>query len=216
MTFETCIAFRGPIKIGEGTAHDIVRAIFREGGDRRQGAVLVFDARTSHPVELDLRGSEAEALARLSQAATRDATPDATRDATPAATSDSTPDASTEAPPRRGPGRPRLGVVPREVTLLPRHWDWLNRQPGGASAAIRRLVEQARTSSTAGARESRRAAQESAYRFLSSMLGNEDGFEAATRALFAADAAAFEAASAAWPADLRDHARRLAATAFAP
>src|SRR5277367_707131 len=81
------------------------------------------------------------------------------------------------------PGRPKLGVVAREVTLLPRHWDWLAAQPGGASVALRKLVEEARRSHEASDRL--RQAQEAAYRFLSAMAGNEPGFEEATRALFA-------------------------------
>ena len=112
----------------------------------------------------------------------------------------------------RGPGRPHLGVIGREVTLLPRHWDWLAAQPGGASAALRRLVDQARTANAG--RDKRRRAQEYAYRFLSATLGDAVGFEEATWALFADDRSKFDAFSGAWPSALRDHARRLAAAAF--
>ena len=112
----------------------------------------------------------------------------------------------------RGPGRPRLGVVAREVTLLPRHWEWLGTQPGGASAALRRLVESARRD---GAGKDRvRAAQESAYRFMLAVAGNEPGFEEATRALFAGHAARFGECLAAWPPDVRAHALRVSAAAF--
>src|SRR4051812_48776898 len=114
----------------------------------------------------------------------------------------------------RAPGRPRLGVVAREVTLLPRHWEWLGRQPGGASVALRKLVEDARR--TGGPADRRRQAQEAAYRFLSAMAGTLPGFEEANRALFAGDAARFDEQTDTWPADVRDHARRLAASAFAP
>src|SRR6185295_10752956 len=91
----------------------------------------------------------------------------------------------TSVPPieARGPGRPRLGVIAKEVTLLPRHWDWLNVQPGGASVALRKLVDEARKVS--GDRDRIRAAQEAAYRFMSAIAGNLPGFEEATRALFA-------------------------------
>lgn len=82
----------------------------------------------------------------------------------------------------RGPGRPKLGVVPREVTLLPRHWEWLGAQPGGASVALRKLVEQARRSS--GGEDRIRLAGESAYRFLTAVAGNLGCFEEALRALF--------------------------------
>ena len=117
-----------------------------------------------------------------------------------------------QAPVKRGRGRPKLGVVAREVTLLPRHWQWLNAQPGGASVALRKLVDAARREHAAG--DLRRAAQERAYRFLSAMGGDRPGFEEATRALFARDSAAFEARIAAWPDDVREHATMLAADAW--
>ena len=116
------------------------------------------------------------------------------------------------AAPARGPGRPKLGVVAREVTLLPRHWDWLAAQPGGASVALRRLVEDARRVSASDDR--RRAAQEAAYRFMQAMAGDQPGYEDATRALFAGDVARFEERTAAWPEDVREHASLLAADAF--
>jgi hypothetical protein len=110
----------------------------------------------------------------------------------------------------RGRGRPRLGVVAKEVTLLPRHWDWLNVQPGGASVALRKLVDEARR--TSGDRDRVRAAQEAAYRFMSATAGNLPGFEEATRALFAYDRRKFAQLIADWPEDVRDFAVRLAFT----
>ena len=109
-------------------------------------------------------------------------------------------------------GRPRLGVVAREVTLLPRHWQWLAAQPGGASAALRRLVDEARRAHAG--RDAQRAATERAYRFMSAIAGQEPGFEEAARALFAHDGAAFGAHIAAWPADVRAHLLSLAQGAF--
>lgn len=114
------------------------------------------------------------------------------------------------APVEKGPGRPRLGVVPREVTLLPRHWEWLSAQQGGASVALRRLVEAARKDP----RELARAARDRAYRFMSTLAGNLAGFEEATRALYAGDRAAFAAQIAAWPQDVRDHVLALAGPGF--
>jgi hypothetical protein len=116
------------------------------------------------------------------------------------------------AAPPRGPGRPKLGVSAREVTLLPRHWDWLARQPGGASAALRRLVEQA--SREGSSKDRARAAQEAAYRFLTVTAGDREGYEEAARALFAGDPAAFAARLAGWPEDIREEAMRFAAPAF--
>ncbi len=108
----------------------------------------------------------------------------------------------------RGRGRPKLGVVAREVTLLPRHWDWLSHQPGGASVALRRLVDEARR--TSGDRDRVRSAQEAAYNFTSAMAGNLPGFEEAARALFAYDRRKFGELIANWPPDVRDHAVKLA------
>ena len=108
----------------------------------------------------------------------------------------------------RGRGRPRLGVIAKEVTLLPRHWDWLNVQPGGASVALRRLVDEARK--TSGDRDRVRAAQEAAYRFMSAIAGNLPEFEEATRALFAYDRRSFTNLIANWPKDVRDYAVKLA------
>jgi hypothetical protein len=103
-------------------------------------------------------------------------------------------------------------VVAREVTLLPRHWDWLGAQPGVASIALRKLVDAARA--THGGADRRRLAQQSADRFMSALAGNEPGHEEAARALYAGDQARFAQSMVAWPADVRDHALRLAASAF--
>jgi hypothetical protein len=144
--------------------------------------VLVFDDVTGQQIDLDTRGSDAEVRARY---------------------------APPEEPPR-GRGRPKLGVVAREVTLLPRHWEWLNRQPGGASAALRALVDEARRESANETRARTRAAQGAAYAFMHAIAGNFPGFEEATRALFAGDRAGFEAEILHWPHDVRAHALRLA------
>jgi hypothetical protein len=112
----------------------------------------------------------------------------------------------------RTAGRPKLGVVPREVTLLPRHWEWLATQPGGASVALRKLVESA---SRANETKDRiRQAQEAAYRFMSTMAGNLPGYEEAVRTLFADKPEQFGLHTEAWPADVRDHARMIALRAF--
>ncbi len=117
-----------------------------------------------------------------------------------------------EPPAKRSPGRPKLGVVGREVTLLPRHWDWLKAQPGGASVALRKLVDQARRDNEVADRI--RHSQEATFRFISAIAGNEPGFEEANRALFACDVATFRARTKAWPSDVRDFAAHLAQGAF--
>jgi hypothetical protein len=109
-------------------------------------------------------------------------------------------------PPARG--RPKMGVKAREVTLLPRHWDWLRSQKGGASAVLRRLVDQ-EIKATAGTR-SNHERQSATYAFISSIGGDLPGFEAATRQLFANDWMGFATQVANWPNDVRDYALRLA------
>lgn len=98
------------------------------------------------------------------------------------------------------------GPVNLDVRLLPRHRDWLERQQGGPSAAIRRLVEAARRDPAHRAE----AARQAAYRFISMLAGDLPGYEEACRALFAGDLDGFRAAAAAWPGDIREHALRLA------
>ena len=170
--------------------------------------VLLLDDTTAEVIDLDWRGTPKEVLARLK--AMLATTPDPAT----AGVSDE-PDYAAPAPgaaPARGPGRPKLGVVAREVTLLPRHWDWLATQPGGASVALRKLVEVARRDSET--RDRVRHASAVAYRFMSTIAGHEAGFEEASRALFAGDQAGFDVLIAGWPVDVQHHLKRLAADAF--
>ena len=170
--------------------------------------VLLLDDTTAEVIDLDWRGTPKEVLARLKAMVA------ATPDPATAGASDE-PDNAAPAPgavPARGPGRPKLGVVAREVTLLPRHWDWLATQPGGASVALRKLVEVARRDSET--RDRVRQASAVAYRFMSTIAGHEAGFEEASRALFAGDQAGFDVLIAGWPVDVQHHLKRLAADAF--
>ena len=170
--------------------------------------VLLLDDTTAEVIDLDWRGTPKEVLARLKAMVA------ATPDPATAGVSDE-PDNAAPAPgaaPARGPGRPKLGVVAREVTLLPRHWDWLAAQPGGASVALRKLVEVARRDSET--RDRVRHASAVAYRFMSTIAGHEAGFEEASRALFAGDQAGFDVLIAGWPVDVQHHLKRLAADAF--
>lgn len=114
-----------------------------------------------------------------------------------------TPVAEPPAPPA-SPGRPKLGVVAREVTLLPRQWEWLAAQPGGASVALRKVVDEARK--THADRDAVRHRQEVTYRFISAVAGNLPGFEEVSRALFANDASRFTELMTSWPNDIRKHA----------
>lgn len=115
-------------------------------------------------------------------------------------------------PPAAGRGRPKLGVVSREVSLLPRHWDWLERQPNGISAALRRLIDDARKREPD--EQSARRAREAAHRFMTTMAGDRPGYEEALRALYARDREAFDRRIKRWPADVREHVERLASPSF--
>ncbi len=182
----SCTAFAGKRLLRRGPLAEVALAVKAapEAGEN----VLVFDDASGRLLDLDLRGDDAEILARLDVPGTP---------ATPV------PDA-----PAKGRGRPKLGVVAREVTLLPRHWDWLAAQPSGASATLRRLVDEARRRDAP--QQQRRAAQTAAYHFMQALAGDLPDYEEATRALFADDRAGLEQMTAGWPPDVRTHALRLA------
>ena len=171
-------AFTGHRLLARGPAAEVVAAV-RTATDAGE-TVLTFDAATGRVVDLDLRGDMAAVLARLVPASE---------------------------PGKRGPGRPKLGVTAREVTLLPRHWDWLAGQPGGASVALRKLVEGA-LKEAEGPDRARRA-KEAAYRFITAIAGDLPGYEEATRRLFAGDGPAFDAAVEGWPEGVREVAREM-------
>ena len=179
------IAFEGERAIASGNLRDVVSAAKATLDQHKEASILIFDGTTGGPIDIDFRGTIEAVLARLPK--------------TPIAPVADTPPAAP-----RGPGRPKLGVVAREVTLLPRHWEWLNAQRGGASVALRKLVDEARRAS--GDRDRERAARDAAYRFMSAMAGDLPGFEEASRALFAGDRLRFEQHTAAWPEDIRAYA----------
>ena len=183
-----CTAFKGARCIAAGELADV--ALKAKAAVDKGEQVMIFDDATSESIEVDFRGSAEDVLQRLAQPGDNQAV--------------------TEGP--RGPGRPKLGVVAREITLLPRHWDWLSAQPGGASVALRKLVEEARRAN--GGKDRVRQSQEAAYRFMSVMAGNRPGFEEATRALFAGHRDRFDQLIAPWPKDVRHHASTLAADAL--
>ncbi len=188
VTGRACTAFAGVRRIASGPVARVSIEVKRviDGGE--EAAILVFDDLTSEPVELDLTGSLDEVEARYA--------------------------GSTEMAgglPKK-PGRPKLGVVAKEVTLLPRHWEYLAAQPGGASVTLRKMVEEARRANVAA--DAKRLARDATYRFATAMAGNEPGYEEAMRALFAGDPGRFELHTRFWPPDVQAHARKLAAAAF--
>lgn len=194
-----CTAFEGSRLLLSGPLTEVALAVKAAMAWEAADPILTFDDATGRVIDLDLRGTKAELIARLSQAPRSDQAP------SPQADTDETEDTPKEA---RGRGRPKLGVIGREVTLLPRQWEWLAAQPGGASVALRKLVDDARRNS--GGAQKTRAAQERAYHFMLAIAGNLPGYEEATRALFANDRPRFEQHIAGWPSDVAAHAIRLA------
>jgi hypothetical protein len=181
--------FDGTRRLGSGSLPKATRLAQHALAGDPEGPVLIFDDRTGAVVDLDPR--QALAPEPLFEGDDDPATPEP-REA-------------------RSRGRPRLGVVPREVTLLPRHWEWLAQQPGGASVALRKLVEAAlRAAAAEQGPDARRRAQQRAHRFMTTMAGDLPNYEEATRALFAEDSARLAALTEAWPADIREHALALA------
>lgn len=169
----TMFAFEGDRLIARGPATEVVAAV-KAAADAGGQGLLAFDAATGRLVDLDLRGDVEAVLGRLTPAPVEE---------------------------KRGPGRPKLGVTAREVTLLPRHWDWLASQPGGASVALRKLVETALRDAEGPDRA--RKARDAAYAFMTTVAGDRPGYEDAVRALFAGGAAGLEAAMKGWPEGVR-------------
>lgn len=188
-----CTAFAGYRRIAQGPLGEVALAIKAYVGDE---AILAFDDTTGRVLDLDLRGTDAEILRGLGPVADRQSTADE-----PASNQ------ATE-PAVRPRGRPKLGVVAREVTLLPRHWEWLAAQPGGASQVLRRLIDEARRRDSGQTHS--KAVQERAYRFLAALAGDLPGYEEVIRALFAHDPENFAARMAEWPAAVSEHALQLA------
>ena len=177
-------AFDGHHRIASGPLAEVALVVKRAVDQGAEGPVHIYDDASGHILDLDTRGTNDDVLARLPK-----------------------PPEEPPADPPRGPGRPKLGVVAREVTLLPRHWQWLSGQPGGASVALRKLVDEARRVNAP--KDKIRRAHEAAYRFLSAVAGDMRGFDEATRALFANDAQRFATLIAKWPTDVRTYATKL-------
>jgi hypothetical protein len=183
-----CTAFAGFKKIADGEVTEVARKVKKYMEKDSEVRILIFDDRTSLPVEVDFRGNADAVLKRLKAFSSEN----------------EEPEKST------GPGRPKLGVVSREIGLLPRHWEWLALQPGGASVTLRKLVEDAKKRNHS--RDEIRQSQEAAYKFMTAMAGDLPHLEDALRAFYAKDDAKFEKLMGDWPTDIREHARKIGET----
>lgn len=186
---QNCTAFANHRLIAVGPMVDVALAAKAQIEKSPKALIQVFDDRTGRQIELDYRGTEEKFLSRLKELVG---------------------DADDSKP--TGPGRPKLGVVSREIGLLPRHWEWLAHQPEGASAALRKLVEAAQKKNAA--KDELRKAQEVAYRFMSIAAGDLPDFEEALRALYSRDRSKFVKHMSAWPKDIREHALKLSKSVF--
>lgn len=185
-----CTAFAGNRCIASGELTQVALKAKQEIDRDDQSSIVIFDDETSELIEIDFRGTPNTVLERLRKRS----------------------DDGVMVAEKRGPGRPKLGVIGREVTLLPRHWNWLDEQPGGASGALRRLVEAAKRSNHG--KDRARRSQEAVHRFMYAMAGNLPGFEEASRAFYARNQKHFDGLVESWPVDIRDHARRLVSVAI--
>jgi hypothetical protein len=194
-------AFEGYRLLLSGPLVEVALAVKTALENGSQRTFLVFDDATGRVIDLDLRGSKTDIVKRLSRSAQRNVGRNASSPSTPC---EAVEGGASES---RGRGRPKLGVVAREVTLLPRQWEWLAEQSGGASAVLRRLVEEARRAG--GSRQQTRAAQEAAYQFMTGIAGDLPGYEEGLRALFADDRTKLEQCISAWPEEVKSYALRL-------
>lgn len=188
---QTYAAFEGHRLVAHGALEEVVLRVRQKVRADASASILVFSDLTGKQMDFDVSGTEKETLQRLQVYRPQE----------------------ERAAPAAGPGRPKLGVVAREVSLLPRHWEWLSTQPGGASATLRKLVEEARKD-TSG-RETLKQAQERTYKVMAAVAGDLPHYEEALRALYAKDKKKFSDQVTDWPRDLKDYVKKLASPVFA-
>jgi hypothetical protein len=176
----TYTAFGNGKLIVHGGLDDVVTKIKRWYDKYSNGTLLVFNDFTGKTMEFDLRGSEKEVLQKIEMFLPQEIVVVSAR-----------------------PGRPKLGVVTREVSLLPQHWEWLASQPEGASAALRKLVEGAKKNLVM--KESVKQVQERAYKIMSILAGDLPQYEEALRSLYRRNEENFKQHIASWSPDIKDY-----------
>jgi hypothetical protein len=181
-------------RVASGSLQHVVTTVKDTLDDRDLTQLLIFDDTTGKQIDVDFRGKTDDVLKRLGEQF------------------GDLPDMEMNNQPTRRVGRPKLGVVSGEVTLLPKDWEWLKSQSGGASVTLRKLVGDARR---AGGKQSKiRESQEATYYFMTAMAGNFHQYEEALRALYADDSDRFYHFIDNWAPDIRNHIKKLAADAF--
>lgn len=185
----TYTAFEGFQKLISADLEKVLLTVKRRLKANRDSSVLIFSDSTGKQMDFDLSGTDADVTDRHKIYTMK------------------------TAPPQPTVGRPKLGVVPREISLLPSHWEWLNNQTGGASPTIRQLIDEKIKSSSTD-RLKVKTSQEVTYKFLSALAGDLPNFEEAVRYLYRSDRKKFLEQVSGWHKDVVDHALRLAADAF--
>jgi hypothetical protein len=175
---KTFAAFAGDKLIAAGALEAVLSKVKHKLDKGDVEQLLIFDEQNGRQVDFDFSGTLDEVLER-----------------------------ELPQPPAAGPGRPKLGVVSREVSLLPAHWTWLEEQPNGISAALRRLVDEA--SKRDPDKQRARKAREATGRFMTALAGDRPHFEEAMRALYAGDRKLLSELTGRWPKDIRAHIARL-------
>lgn len=189
-----CTAFLGVGVVSSGSLHHVISTVKDTLDDSGLTQLLIFDDSTGKQIDVDFRGNTDDVLNRLEEQFS------------------DLPGTEVNNQPTRRVGRPKLGVVSGEVTLLPRHWEWLKSQPGGASVTLRKLVDEARH--TGGKQSKIRESQEATYHFMTAIAGNFHQYEEALRGLYAGDLNRFYHFIDDWPPDIKNHIKKLAANAF--
>ncbi len=189
-----CTAFLDTKAIASGSLQHVVTTVKQKVDDTSLAQLLVFNDSNGKMIDVDFRGNIDEVVGRLAESSPVSST------------------IETDQEPARRVGRPKLGVVSGEVTLLPRHWEWLKSQPGGASVTLRKLIDEARH---AGEKQDTiRLSQEATYNFMTAMAGNFPQYEEALRALYAGDSERFGGIIDTWEPDITNHIKKLSHHAF--
>ncbi len=174
---DTYTAFEGNSQLVHGSLSDVVIKIKKRLGKEGNSSILIFSDSTGKTIDFNFQGNERDIQKRLEIFVSEEVPID-----------------------NSGPGRPKLGVISREVSLLPRHWEWLATQTGGASSILRNLVEEAKKKSANGNHS--KQAQERTYKFMSAIAGDFEGYEEALRALYKKDKKNFLVQIQTWPRDI--------------
>ena len=181
-TKDTFSAYGPTSCIGQGELTDVALAAHRFLRTHPDQSALILQDSTCQIIDLDLSGDEALLERKANHYPIRSQAP---------------------VPDSKDP-------ITGEITLLPRHWQWLAEQGGNASATLRRLIDEARRDPKQKADNECRRRQQLTYRFCQALCGDFQGYEDALRALYAADKDSFKTHISTWPADFALRAEALA------